>query len=147
MAYMTNADLQLRVGNEAYIQLSDDNADQAADTAVVDEVRTAAEAEVNSYLAVRFAVPLDVGVHPELAGVLKAVALDVAEYRLRLRRPPVSEDAVRHYRDALIWLKAVSRGEIELPAASAPAANPARGPIAEVSSAERLLSREELERN
>ena len=35
MAYITNADIQTRLGNATYVQLSDDNGDGAADTAVV----------------------------------------------------------------------------------------------------------------
>lgn len=147
MEYLTNADLQLRLGNEAYVQMSDDNNDGAADTAVVDEARLAAEAELNSYLSVRYAVPIDLAVYPDLANALKSKALDLAEYRLRLRRPPVSADAIRVQRETVEWLKGVSRGEIELPAITLPAANAARGSIGEVSSAERLLTREELERS
>ncbi len=147
MGYMTNADLQLRLGNEAYVQLSDDNGDGAADTAVVDEVRLAAEAELNSYLSVRYAVPIDLTAHPDLANVLKSASLDLAEYRLRLRRPPVAADAIRLHRETVEWLKGVSRGDIELPASSLPAANAARGSIGEVSSAERLLTRAELDQH
>lgn len=141
MAYVTNADIQMRVGSASYVQLSDDNGDGVADTAVVDEVRLAAEGELDRYLAARHAVPVDVIVHPELAGILKSAALDFAEHRLRLRRPPVSEDARRRRDQTVEWLRLIATGTVALPALTAPAG---KGVVAEVSGSERVLSRSEL---
>ena len=67
MAYISNADLQERLGASAYVQLADDNGDGAADVGVVDEVRLAAEGEVNSHLARRYATPIDLALHADLA--------------------------------------------------------------------------------
>ena len=142
MAYVTNADIQTRLGNATYVQLSDDNGDGAADTAVVDEARIAAEGDVDSYLAVRHAVPVDVTVHPELAGLLKSAALDLAEYRLRLRRPPLPEDARRRRDQTIDWLRHIADGTVVLPSLTAPAG---KGTMAQTSGAARLLSRTELE--
>lgn len=142
MAYITNADIQTRLGNATYVQLSDDNGDGSAETAVVDEARIAAEGEVDSYLAVRHAVPVDGTVHPELAGLLKAAALDLAEYRLRLRRPPLSEDARRRHDQTVEWLRRIADGTVALPSLVAPAG---RGPMAQATGADRVLSRAELE--
>ena len=142
MAYITNADIQMRLGNATYVQLSDDNGDGAADTAVVDEARIAAEGELDSYLAVRHAVPVDVTAHPELAGLLKSAALDLAEYRLRLRRPPLSDDARRRRDQTVDWLRRIADGTVALPSLTAPAG---KGAMAQVSGAARVLSRTELE--
>lgn len=142
MAYITNADIQTRLGNTTYVQLSDDNGDGAADTAVVDESRIAAEGELDSYLAVRHAVPVDVTAHPELAGLLKSAALDLAEYRLRLRRPPLSDDARRRRDQTVDWLRRIADGTVALPSLAAPAG---KGAMAQVSGAARVLSRAELE--
>ena len=43
MAYVTNTDIEERLGSQAYVQLADDDADGVADIGVVDEVRLAAE--------------------------------------------------------------------------------------------------------
>lgn len=142
MAYITNADIQTRLGSATYVQVADDDGDGVADTGVVDEARVAAEGELDSYLAVRHAVPVDVTVHPELAGVLRGAALDLAEYRLRLRRPPVSEDARRRRDQTIDWLRLIAAGTVALPALSAPAAS---GPVAQGGGATRVLSRAELE--
>jgi len=143
MAYITNADIELRLGGDAYVQLTDDDGGGVADEEVVNEARLGAEGEVDSYLARRFAVPVDVLAHPELKGVLASLCLDLAEYRLRARRPPVAEDVVRRRQEAVAWLEAVAGGRIELPAVSAPA-GPARGLSAGVVGNERILSRDEL---
>ncbi len=145
MNYITNTDIDLRLGHASYVQLTDDDGDGAADTAVVDEARLAGEGEVNGYLALRCATPIDLNAHPELADLLRSVALDLAEYRLRLRRPPVSEDARRRRDQTVDWLQRIAEGTVALPSVSAPAATSARGPVARSLGAERVLSRDKLE--
>ncbi len=144
MAYITNADIEERLGSTAYVQLADDDGDGQADVGVVDEARLGAEGEVNSFLARRYQVPIDLTVHPELSDVLKSFTLDLAEYRLRSRRPPVPPDAVRRREQASGWLTGVADGRIDLPATTSVAGNTTKGTIASVSGEDRLLSRDEL---
>jgi len=144
MSYIVNSDVELRLGAAAYVQLTDDDGDGVADTAVVDEARLAAEGEVNSYLARRFTVPIDVSAFPELADVLKSITLDAAEYRLRIRRPPAPQDVLEKYVRTLEWLRGVSEGRLELPSTAALPANTARGVIAQAVGEERVLTREEM---
>lgn len=143
MAYITNADLEERLGSAAYVQLADDNGDGTADVGVVDEARLAAEGEVDSYLAARFAVPIDVVAHPDLAGLLASIALDLAEVRLRVRRPPVPDAPLRRRAEALDWLTRVATGALELPA-SGVTPSAIRGVVAATTGDARVLSREEL---
>jgi len=143
MAYIINEDIEARVGADAYVQLTDDAGSGVADEGVVAEARLGAEGEVDSYLARRFRVPVDVTAYPELAGLLSSLALDLAEYRLRMRRPPVPEDVVRRRREAIDWLEGVSSGRVEPPAASA--LLPAAGVSGAASVGnERVLSRDEM---
>lgn len=142
MAYITNADIEERLGSATYVQLADDDGDDVADVGVVDEARLGAEGEVNSYLGRRFQLPIDLVVHTDLADVLASITLDLAEYRLRLRRPPVSEAAVDRHRRALDWLGGVAGGTIALPAALPVARS--QGTVAETFGAQRVLSRDEL---
>ncbi|MFQ5494198.1 MAG: phage protein Gp36 family protein [Phycisphaerae bacterium] len=144
MSYITNSDIQERLGAAAYVQLTDDDGNGVADTGVVDEARLGAEGEVNSHLARRFRVPIDVTVHPELADLLATVTLDLAEHRLRQRRPPVAKDALRRHERALTWLHHVAGGLIELPAAVAPADTTSRGTLGKATGEQRLLTRDEL---
>lgn len=145
MSYITNTDIEERLGTVAYIQLTDDAGTGAADLDKVEAARQGAMGEVDSYLATRYSVPIDLVAHPELAGILKSVSLDLVEYRLHARRPPVHDDVARKREEAVAWLQAVARGEAVLPAASAPASTTAIGLVGETIGPERQFSRESLE--
>lgn len=144
MAYIQNSDIGTRVGGQSLIQLADDDGDNLADAAVLDEVRLAAEGEVNSHLATRFAVPIDTIIHPELAGLLASLTLDLAEYRLRQRRPPVSMECERKRTHTLDLLRRFSNGELALPSSAQVESSSLRGSLASTTGDDRVLSREEL---
>lgn len=129
MAYIVNDDIVDRVGSATAAQLSADSGD-TPDSDVLTEVRNSAEGEVNGYLAVRYAVPVDLSAHADLTATLKGFALDVAVYRLYGRRSPVPENVRRMRDDAIAWLTKVSKGEIVLPAAATPASTTANQPTA-----------------
>jgi phage gp36-like protein len=144
MAYITNADIEMRLGTRTCIGLTDDDATGSADTARVDEARSGAEAEVDCYLASRYAVPIDMGLHPELAGLLGSLALDIAEFRLHCRRPPVPEE-VRVKRDLAIGLlQRVAKGEASLPVATELPGNAAQGITGQAVGRRRMLTENEL---
>ncbi len=144
MGYITNSDIEERLGASTYVQLSDDNGDGVADTPVVDEARLGAEGEVNCYLAARVQVPVNLLVFPELAGVLVSITLDLAEFRLRCRRPPMPQEAIGKHDAAVEWLRGVAEGGVKLPSAAEMPGNTAAGLIAATRGEGRMLSREEL---
>lgn len=144
MAYVTNINIEDRLSTATYIQLTDDDGDNVADVTVVDEARLGAEGEVNSYLARRFEVPIDLTLHTELADILKSITLDLVEYRLRSRRPPVPKDALQRRADAVNWLARVADGSVDLPSTTNVAASTTKGSIAESVGEDRLLTRDEL---
>jgi phage gp36-like protein len=144
MAYITNVDIQERLGADAYVQLTDDDGDNQANVGVVDAARLAAEGEVDIYLARRYAVPIDLTDHPEVACLLSAVALDLVEYRLRSRRPPTPPEALIKRVNAVEWLARVAEGSVDLPALTSPTATSLRGTVAETSGSDRVVSREEM---
>jgi len=146
MSYVSNADIEKRVGPAAYVQLTDDEGTGSANEDRVDEARLGAEGEVDSYLARRHAVPVDLSGHPQVQAVLVGFVLDLAVYRLHARRPPVPQDAVRRREEAVRWLQRVAEGQVHLPAADVVEANPAGGVVAEARSAERKFDRSGLER-
>jgi phage gp36-like protein len=128
MPYVTNADIEERLGTLAYVQLTDDAGSGTADLDKVNEARLGAEGEVDSYLAARYAVPVDLVAHPELSAVLRTFVLDLVEYRLRNRRPPVPANVARRRDEAIAWLRRAADGTVQLPAAAAPASHPTRSP-------------------
>ena len=144
MAYITNADIEERLGTQTYVQLTDDDGDAVADVGVVDEARLGAEGEVNSYLARRYRLPIDLAAHPELADLLATITLDLVEFRLHTRRPPVSDAVLQKQHRALQWLQRIADGTIDLPSLSELPTGGVRGLQADWTSADRTLSREEL---
>ncbi|MGQ9650623.1 MAG: gp436 family protein [Phycisphaerae bacterium] len=142
MSYATNADIQERLGTATYIELTDDTGSGQPDEDKVTEARLAAEAEIDSYLGRRFAVPIDAGGQPVLAAMLKRLTLDLAEYRLRMRRSPVAEDARLQCEAALLWLSRAASGEVALPTTIELSSNSGLGPAAETAGGKRLLTGE-----
>lgn len=143
MTYITAADIEARLGTAAYIALTDDEATGSANAARVDEARLGAIGEADSYLAVRYATPIDLSPHAELAALLKSFVLDLAEYRLHGRRPPVPDDIVRRRQEAVTWLSRVAGGAVQLPVTAAVESNRSRGLLAEVSGSQRVFTRDD----
>lgn len=127
MAYIVNQDIIDRVGDNATAELTTDSG-SVPNTTVLDEVRLSTEGEVNGYLAKRYAVPVDLTAHADLAATLKGFTLDIAVYRLHGRRPPVSETIRTARDDAIKWLTKVSNATILLPAAVTPASTSSDDP-------------------
>jgi phage gp36-like protein len=144
MGYLTNSDIEERLGSATLVQLADDDGNGIADVGIVDEARLGAEGEVNSYLARRYPTPVDLVAYPELTAVLASITLDLAEYRLRCRRPPVSDDARRRHDEAVDWLTRIADGRVVLPSLTALPASQSAGMVAAGSGEERLLTRSEL---
>ncbi|HWL94464.1 MAG TPA: DUF1320 domain-containing protein [Phycisphaerae bacterium] len=144
MAYITNTDIEKRLGTPAYIALTDDSGGGSADATKVDEARLGAEGEANSYLATRYQTPVVLTGEAEIAAVLKSFVLDVAVYRLHSRRPPVPPDFVRRYQEAVTWLGRVASAVVQLPAAVATAEPVALGIMGENTGPAREMTRETL---
>jgi phage gp36-like protein len=142
MGYISNSEIEARLGSAAYVQLTDDAGSGFANETVVDEARAGAEGEVDAYLARRFAVPLDLVQHPEASGLIKGLALDLAEHRLRLRRPPVSAAADSRRVNAVALLQRLASGEVDLSARTAPAS---AASISQAIGDRRLLDRDALD--
>lgn len=144
MSYATNADIEQRLGGRAYVQLTDDEGTGTASESRVTEAREAAEGEVNSYLARRYATPVDVAGHPELAALLKSITLDWAEYRLHARRPPVPDEVCARREASRGWLAAISTGALLLPSSNMLAESDLSGLRARATGSARVLSRSEM---
>ena len=148
MAYITTTHLQDRLGSSLYARLTDRLNGTTANATAAQQIVTEAEAVANSYFAKRYATPIDLTAHPELADVLLARVLDVAEYMAWRDSPFVTSLPARIltlYEGAGKWFAAVGSGAIDLPAATPPASRTARDDSPQYTDVERGLSRDELE--
>lgn len=115
MTYATQADLTDRFGATELAQLTDREAGQVIDTAVLNRALADADAEIDSYLATRYALPL-----ASTPVVLVRLAADMARYRLHDDR--VTEAVRQRYQDAVSLLKRLASGEVLLDGAATPPA-------------------------
>lgn len=115
--YATAADLEARMQARLIAELSG-SADGQPLAARVDQALADASAEIDSYLAARFAVPL-----APVPTVLTRVCCDIAIYRLfEAARDEDVKDARRRYDDAIKWLTGVADGDLTLDAPEKPPA-------------------------
>jgi phage gp36-like protein len=115
VAYCTQTDLEERYSSADLVRFTDHDGDGAADGAVIDQAIADADAEIDSYLGVRYQVPL--ATTPES---VTNVSITIAWYRLALGRDSVSEAIRKAYEDAIKWLEGVAAGRISIGADPAP---------------------------
>ncbi len=107
MTYATQADMVARFGDTELAQRTDRENGTAIDAVVVDRALVDADAEINSYLAKRYTLPL-----ASTPVVLTRLACDIARYRLFDDGTP---DTVRQrYEDAVSLLKRMASGDVTL---------------------------------
>lgn len=148
MAYATTTDLKQRLGDTLYARLTDRIAGTDADDAVAQSILDEAVALAESYLAKRFRTPIDLMAHPELANVLRARVLDVAEH-LAWRTSPfvgnLPDRVLFLHEEALRWLEALAAGRIHLPAGAPPASRVAEDDAARTAGSRRQFTGAELD--
>jgi phage gp36-like protein len=132
MAYCSEDDILMMLPQAELAALTAESGD-IPDPEVVAEAINKATAKIDSYLRVRYSLPLST-----TPGLVKSLGVDLAIYHLYSRRsvmPPVRR---QNYEAAVAFLKAVAAGQAGL-------VEVAGEPSVSVSSAGRLFSREELE--
>jgi phage gp36-like protein len=137
MPYCTQSDIEVRIGPADLVALADHDGDGDADSAVVQGAITSAEALIDSYLSVRYAVP--VAPAPD---ALKSRAVSLAVYFLRLGRDSVTDDVRAQYRDDVDWLGRVVAGQVAL-GVEPPPADGSAAPGVRYESQRRLFGRDE----
>lgn len=148
MAYITTTQLSQRLGATVYARLTDRVTGSAADSAVAQQIVDEAEAEADSYLAQRYATPVDLAARPELENILEARVLDVAEYLAWKSSPFVAGVPQRVqalYQATLRWFEALAAGRLTLPAAAPPAAPTAQDDGPRYTSEDRTFTADELD--
>lgn len=107
MPYATRADLEARYGAAEIFQLADRDGDGVIDAGVIEQALTDAGAEVDGYLASRYALPL-----ADVPPIVKVFACDIARYRLWDKA--ASDEVRRRYEDALRYLRLAADGRVRI---------------------------------
>lgn len=119
MDYATLTHLTQRYAERDLRNITDDDA-QALDTVRAAQALADASAEIDSYLSVRYLLPLQDHAGAPMAAptILVRCACDIAIYRLQTLRPADDiKDARLRYEDVVKLLKAIARGDVQLPSA------------------------------
>lgn len=125
MAYCTEANILTRVGEEELVALADLDEDGTADAAVVAAAISDADGHINSYVAVKYTVPVS-----PVPDVLVKRSTSLAIYFLQLRRNSVTEDMQKEYDRITQWLKDVVAGKVSLGVTTPkPAESPGAGGV------------------
>ncbi len=138
MPYCTQADIEKMMPLADLTDLTTESG-QTPDAAVITEMIGKAGAVIDSYLAVRYILPLEAV--PE---EVKHRAVDIAIYYLHTRRSLMPEIRRDNYKDAVAWLKLVEDGRAVVTGATGVELPGAADQVMEVSSSERVFSREKM---
>ena len=114
MAYATQVDIIALYGETA-LYIADRDGDGVLDADAIERVLASATAEIDSYLAVRHALPL-----PEVPELLRQLAVDIGLYRLAVWRDALSEDIRQRFEDAIATCKRIADGKQALVLTAAP---------------------------
>jgi len=111
MAYSTQTDIEEQISQEELVELTDDSGGGGVSASVVERAIADADAEIDSYCAVRYSVPFD-----PVPAIIRKISVDIAIYHLFSRRSviKVPEERQKRYDNAIRFLRDVSRGLISL---------------------------------
>jgi phage gp36-like protein len=130
--YATQADMEARFGVDELTQLTDRVGAGVPDAAIVARSLADADAEIDGYLATRYALPL-----ATVPSMLARIACDIARYRLWEDR--ASEEVRRRYEDARRILESIAKGMVSL---GLPEANAAPALASVTLGNERVMTRD-----
>jgi phage gp36-like protein len=110
MAYATEANIVTMYGQDLLDAVASRDGSGRANPDTVTSALEAATAEIDTYLGVRYTVPLD-----PVPPYIRQVCVDIAVYRMALDIGPRTEEMRVRYADAIAYLKNVAEGKFELP--------------------------------
>ncbi len=134
MAYCTQDDIELAISEDVLTQLTDDENTGSADADIVTAAIATADAEIDGYCAVKYAVPFST-----VPAIVKALSVEISIYHLYKRRT-IPEKIEKAYDKAIARLKDISRGLLTLGVDPPPAASTTDGAEANKTSSDRIFT-------
>lgn len=111
MTYATQADMDRYFGAAQVLIAADRDGDDSSDASVIREALDHASEEIDSYVGVKYNLPLTASPPPR---VLKRVCADIAMFRMSSNSSSMTEAKRERYEDAVKWLKQVAAGKATL---------------------------------
>lgn len=118
MPYTTQQAIIDRYGHDALLLIADRDQDGVIDTAVVERALSDASAEVDTYVAAKYTLPL-----PSTPEVLVRLCVDIVIYRLSSDAGLLTEERRKRYDDAVALLRRIASGEVSLGMPTPPASS------------------------
>ncbi len=109
MPYATLQNMIDRYSNDSLLIVADRDDNGAIDIAIVDEAISDATAEIDTYVAAKYDLPLAV-----VPKVLTRLCIDIAMYRLSADADMATEERRLRYEDAVKLLVRISNGVVSL---------------------------------
>lgn len=134
MVYCSEDDLLKMVPQAELAELTTESG-EAPDSRVINEAISQADAEIDSYLGVRYVVPLS-----SPPARVKALSIDLAIYHLYSRRSVIPPVRQQKYEAAVAFLQQVGAGQAVLVDSGGEAPTKAKE-VTEAGSADRVFSR------
>ena len=116
MAYVTNAQLIEAMGGDGIVAKYTDDTGSTPTADTITEMIARADGMMDSYIAMRYATPVDTSTYPKTAAVLRACSIALAAFNIQAIRDMVAPDIKARRETWLEWLKGLAKGEIEIPA-------------------------------
>jgi phage gp36-like protein len=110
MAYATNADIITIYGEQVLNAVASRDGSNRQSYEAVAAALDAASAEIDTYIGNRYTVPLTAP-----PPYIRQVCVDITVYRLALDVGPRTDEMRLRYKDAIEYLRDVSKGTIDLP--------------------------------
>ena len=137
MAYCDQSDIEMRISAKDLVLLADQDGDGAADPDVVAAAISNACDEIDSYLSLKFRVPVSPVPH-----VLLTRAVSLSVYYLRLGRDSVTDDVRKQYEADIKWLQDVVAQKVQLGLDLLPLESP-HAPTVNYETRRRIFGRDE----
>lgn len=112
MDYCTSDDIEIQIGKNSLVQLTnDDNTQQTVDSVVVEEALIYSSTLIDGYLRGKYNLPLNTQFP-----LLRVIAIDICIYRLYSRRiyTEMPETISENYKNAIRTLEQLKKGVITL---------------------------------
>ena len=106
MAYATKDDI-VTLYSETALYVADRDGDGLPDEAAISRALSGASSEIDSFLGVRYPVPL-----PHVTDLVMQMTVDMALYRLASSNDVLTDEHRRRYEDAIAHLKRLGKMNI-----------------------------------